>query len=240
MDNLPRIVAVLLDGLPATVIAAFGGIAVTVLLAFPAGLGLRSENRVLRGICRVYVEFFRGTSEVVQLFWIYFVLPVLVGIQLVPLFAGVLVLGLNHGAYGAEIVRGAVRSVPKAQVEGAVALSLTPAQRMRRVVLPQALVEMVPPFNNLFIQLLKGSALLTIIFVHEMTYQAREVLVDRHVSDAALIWTLVLLFYLVLSILITIGMRALERWAARLVGRKPKARTSFRSMVLSARTGAVP
>jgi polar amino acid transport system permease protein len=164
---------------------------------------------------------------VVQLLWIYFVLPVLIGYRIVPLVAGIVVLGLNFGAYGAEIVRGAVRSVPKAQYEGATALNFTSAQRMRRVILPQALVEMVPPFNNLFIQLLKGSALLTIISVHEMTYQAREVLIDRNIDQAWLIWTIVLLFYLVLAILITIGMRALERWAGKLVGRKPPRKTFF-------------
>jgi polar amino acid transport system permease protein len=239
-DNLSLYVSTISQGLLLTVEATLGGIVIAAVLSFVFGLAMLSRSRTVRIVARIYVEIWRGTSELVQLLWIYFVLPVLIGYRIVPLVAGIVVLGLNFGAYGAEIVRGAVRSVPKAQVEGAVALSLTPAQRMRRVVLPQALVEMVPPFNNLFIQLLKGSALLTIIFVHEMTYQAREVLVDRHVSDAALIWTLVLLFYLVLSILITIGMRALERWAARLVGRKPKARTSFRSMVLSARTGAVP
>ncbi len=107
-----------------------------------------------------------------QLFWIFFVLPVLVGFQFVPLVAGVAVLGLNHGAYGAEIVRGAVQSVPKAQYEGAIALSLSPAQRMRRVILPQAVVEMLPPFNNLFIQLLKCTAILSFIVVPEMTRQA--------------------------------------------------------------------
>ena len=85
---------------------------------------------------------------------------------------------------------------------------------MLRVILPQALVEMVPPFNNLFIQLLKSSSLLTIITVHEMTYQAREVLIDRFISQAAVIWTIVLLFYLALAVLITTGMRRLERWAA--------------------------
>jgi polar amino acid transport system permease protein len=221
MDNLPRIVAVLLDGLPATVIAAVGGIAVTVLLAFPAGLGLRSENRVLRGICRVYVEFFRGTSEVVQLFWIYFVLPVLVGIQLVPLFAGVLVLGLNHGAYGAEIVRGAVGSVPKAQVEGAKALSLSPRDILRRVVLPQAVVEMLPSFNNLFIQLLKSTAILSFIVVSEVTERGIQVLVPNFGDDIVVIFAVMLAIYLVLALLITGGMRWLERIGARRLGRRP-------------------
>jgi polar amino acid transport system permease protein len=237
-DNLSLYVSTISKGLLLTVEATVGGILIATVLSFVFGLAMLSRSRTVRIIARIYVEFWRGTSEVVQLLWIYFVLPVLIGYRIVPLVAGIVVLGLNFGAYGAEIVRGAVRSVPKEQYEGAIALSLTPAQRMRRVILPQALVEMVPPFNNLFIQLLKGSALLTIVFVHEMTYQAKEVLIDRHSNDIALIWTLVLLFYLVLSILITVGMRALERWAAKLVGRKPGGHKSFRSMMLTAKTQA--
>jgi polar amino acid transport system permease protein len=230
VENLPRIIAVLLDGLPETVIAAVGGIVVTVLLAFSAGLALRSGNRVVRGVSRAYVEFFRGTSEVVQLFWIYFVLPVLVGIQLVPLFAGVLVLGLNHGAYGAEIVRGAVASVPKAQVEGAKALSLSPRDILRRVVLPQAAVEMLPPFNNLFIQLLKSTAILSFIVVSEVTERGVQVLVPNFGDDIVLIFVVMLLIYLVLALLITASMRWLERIGARRLGRRPSA---------AARTAAV-
>jgi polar amino acid transport system permease protein len=223
-DNVGLFVETILRGLLLTVEATVGGIAIAAVLSFVFGLAMLSRYRVVRGLARIYVEFWRGTSEVVQLLWIFFVLPVLVGYQIVPLVAGIVVLGLNFGAYGAEIVRGAVKAVPRAQYEGCVALNLTPGQRMRRVILPQALVEMVPPFNNLFIQLLKGSAILTIIGVHEMTYQAREVLIDRYLSQAATIWVIVLLFYLVLSILITIGMRMLERWAAGIVGRTPPKR----------------
>jgi polar amino acid transport system permease protein len=239
-DNFSLYVSTISQGLLLTVEATVGGIVIATVLSFVFGLAMLSRSRTVRIVARIYVEIWRGTSEVVQLLWIYFVLPVLVGYRVLPLVAGIVVLGLNFGAYGAEIVRGAVRSVPRAQHEGAIALNLTRAQRMRRVILPQALVEMVPPFNNLFIQLLKGSALLTIIFVHEMTYQAKEVLIDRHIGDAGLIWTIVLVFYLVLSILITIGMRALERRAAKVVGRKPSRRRSVRAMVLSARTGVAP
>jgi polar amino acid transport system permease protein len=221
VDNLPRIVSVLLEGLPETVIAAVGGIVLTIVLSFVAGLALLSPSRTVRGISRIYVEGFRGTSEVVQLFWIYFVLPVLIGFQLVPLFAGVLVLGLNHGAYGAEIVRGAVQSVPRAQYEGAIALSLSPAQRMRRVILPQAVVEMLPPFNNLFIQLLKSTSILSLITVAEVTRQGREVLVPNFGSDIVLIFVAMLLIYLVLAALVTAAMRLAERVAARTVGRRP-------------------
>jgi polar amino acid transport system permease protein len=221
LDNLPQIVTVLFQGLPPTVIAAVGGIALTIVLSFGAGLALLSPRRWVRAISRVYVEGFRGTSEVVQLFWIYFVLPLLVGVQLVPLFAGLLVLGLNHGAYGAEIVRGAVRSVPRAQYEGCVALSLSPTQRMWRVILPQAVVEMLPSFNNLFIQLLKSTSILSLITVAEVTQRGRAVLVPAFGDDIVLIFTVMLLIYLVLSVLITTGMRFAERVAARKVGRRP-------------------
>ena len=111
-----------------------GGIVIATVLSFAFGLAMLSRWRAVRALARVYVEIWRGTSEVVQLMWIYFVLPVLVGYQIVPLAAGIAVLGLNFGAYGAEIVRGAVQSVPRAQYEGAVALSLTPRQRMLRVI----------------------------------------------------------------------------------------------------------
>jgi polar amino acid transport system permease protein len=220
-DNLSRIVPVLLQGLPPTVIATVGGIVLTILLSVAAGLLLLSPRRWVRVLVRIYVEGFRGTSEVVQLFWIYFVLPVLIGFQLVPLWAGVLVLGLNHGAYGAEIVRGAVQSVPRAQYEGAIALSLSPAQRMRRVIFPQALVEMLPPMNNLFIQLLKSTAILALITVPEVTRQARDVLIPNYGDDTILIFGLVFLVYLVLAAILTALMRLAERIASRRVGRRP-------------------
>ena len=221
MGDLSQILPVLLDGVPATVIAAVGGIALTIVLSFVAGLALLSRSRTVRVISRVYVEAFRGTSEVVQLFWIFFVLPVLVGLQLLPLFAGVVVLGLNHGAYGAEIVRGAVQSVPRAQFEGAVALSLSPAQRMRRVILPQAIVEMLPSFNNLFIQLLKSTSILSFIVVSEVTQRGVQVLVPNYGDDIITIFVAMLVIYLLLSLLITTGMRFAERVAARRVGRRP-------------------
>ena len=221
MDNLPQILSVLFDGLPDTIIATLGGIVLTIVLSFGAGLLLLSPSTWVRGVTRVYVEGFRGTSEVVQLFWSYFVLPVLVGYQLVPLVAGIAVLALNHGAYGAEIVRGAVRSVPRAQYEGAIALNLSPAQRMRRVILPQALMEMLPPLNNLFIQLLKSTSILALITVPEVTRQAREVLIPNFGDDTFLIFGVVFVIYLVLAAVITLVMRLLERWAAGRLGRRP-------------------
>jgi polar amino acid transport system permease protein len=223
-DNIGTFLRVLSPGIPVTVFATLGGIALTIVLAFAAGLGLLSPSRPVRVISRVYVEGLRGTSEVVQLFWIFFALPLLVGFQIVPIWAGILVLGLNHGAYGAEIVRGAVQSVPRAQYEGAVALSLTPAQRMRRVILPQALVEMIPPFNTLFIQLLKSTALLSFVAIDEITNLANQRLVSSFQPELPMVWLVVLVLYLLLALVITFAMRLLERAAAARVGRKPSAR----------------
>ena len=223
--DLGLFLRVILQGLPVTVGATVGGIALTIVLSFVAGLALLSASRAVRVVARIYVEGLRGTSEVVQLFWVFFALPLLVGFQIVPIWAGILVLGLNHGAYGAEIVRGAVQSVPRAQIEGAMALSLTPAQRMRRVVLPQAVVEMLPPFNTLFIQLLKSTALLSFVSVLDITGITQQRLIPNFGSQDLVIWLVVLVIYLLLSLVITGVMRALERVSARRLGRRPPKRT---------------
>lgn len=219
-----NILSSILGGLPVTISATAGGIALTIALSFVAGLAMLSRSKAVRFLSRVYVEGFRGTSEVVQLFWLYFVLPALVGLKLIPLFAGILVLGLNHGAYGAEIVRGAVQSVPEAQREGAVALCFSPAQRMFRVLLPQAVVEMLPPFNNLFIQLLKSTALLYFISAGEITEKG-ELLRPVYGSNLVFIYGVELLCYLVLAVVITVVMRWLERITARRLGRVPVPRS---------------
>ena len=211
--------AVLAAGLLPTIELTIGGIILATVMSFVMGMGGLSRRRWLRFLVRVYVEGWRGTSELVQLFWIYFVVPVLIGFQIVPLWAGIIVLGLNHGAYGAEIVRGAINSVPKAQHEGAIALNFSPFQRMRRVILPQAVVEMLPPFNTLFIQLLKATSLASLINVSDLTYLGKSVLVPQNGSHVALIFFLMLVMYLVLSVIITIVMRLLERVAAARAGR---------------------
>jgi polar amino acid transport system permease protein len=220
--NFGHFLSVLSAGLPPTIELTVGGIVLATLLSFVVGLASTNRSLIVRIIVRIYVEGWRGTSELVQLFWIYFVVPVLIGIQFVPLWAGVIVLGLNHGAYGAEIVRGAIRSVPPAQVEGAIALNFTPTQRMVRVILPQAIVEMLPSFATLFIQLLKATAVVSLITVAEITYQAKQILIPTFsVAQRPLILLMVLVMYLILAILITLGMRWAERAASRRLGRRP-------------------
>ncbi|GAB2726455.1 amino acid ABC transporter permease [Nocardia thraciensis] len=227
-------------GLPFTIWATVGGIALTVVLSFAAGIAMLSRWRAARAVARVYVESFRGSSEVVQLFFFAVAVPIFLGIRLGAtaqslLVIGIVVLGLNHGAYGAEIVRGAINSVPKAQVEGAIALNLSAPQRLWRVVLPQATVEMLPSFNNLFIQLMKATAILSFIAVPEIFKKADELrAVPAFARELGLIYAMELVVYLALAVLITIVMRSLERLAARRVGRAPRQRRSRLSMTVGA------
>lgn len=224
MGNLGYFLSVLSHGVVYTVAATAGGIALSIVAAFIAGLAMLSPSRTVRVIARIYVEGFRGTSELVQLFWIYFAVPLLIHFQLIPLAAGIVVLGLNFGAYEAEIVRGAVQSVPREQWEGALALNFTSAERMRRVVLPQALVEMVPPFSNMFVQLLQGSALISLVTVPDITYQGVTILEPSNTTQVLPIFLLMLVLYLLLAVVIVLAMRLVERWASRVAGRPQRAR----------------
>lgn len=229
-ENFSIFIDRILQGLPATVWAVVGGIGLTIVLSFLAGIALLSSSRTIRIIVRIYVEGFRGSSEIVQLFFAAVALAIFFGLTLNQsaeglLVIGIIVLGLNHGSYGAEIVRGAVQSVPKAQQEGAVALNFSPAQRMWRIILPQAVVEMLPSFNNLFIQLLKGTALLSLIGVPEIFKKADELrAVPAFQKELWLIYLMQLVIYFAMSVLITFVMRWLEGLAARRVGRSVPSR----------------
>jgi polar amino acid transport system permease protein len=127
-----------------------------------------------------------------------------------------------HGAYGSELVRGAVRSVPKHQREAAVALSMSPLQRMRRVIFPQALAAMMPLFNNEFILLLKATSVCSLITLAELTFSAHSIVVRTHTPGA--IFTAVLLTYFLLASAISFMMRAAERRLA--YWRNPGAQTA--------------
>jgi polar amino acid transport system permease protein len=202
----------LLSGLGTTVLLFLGGAVVAAVLAFTAGAMRASTDPVLRGAARLYVEVFRGTSLLVQLFWFAFALPLL-GIRIPNWVIGVVIPGLNVGAYGAEVVRGALQSVPRGQIEAAVALNLSPRQRMRWILVPQAFVAMLPPFGNLLIELLKSTALVSMIFLTDLTRAAR--LVVDHTQRAGEVYGLVLVLYFALALVVTALMRALERRVGR-------------------------
>jgi polar amino acid transport system permease protein len=144
----------------------------------------------------------------VQLFWAYFALPLL-GIQLEAITVGITVLGLNIGAYGAEVVRGAIQAVSVDQHEAALALNFTEHQTMWRIILPQALLFMLPPFGNLLIELLKSTALVSLITLSDLTFQGQ--VLRTATLRSAEIFTLVLILYFLMALSITYGIRWLER-----------------------------
>lgn len=197
------------EGLLITLQVTALGAVVALACAFAAGLCLISSLRLVRGLSYAYTQFFRGVSLLVLLFWMYFVLPFL-GIELSKLAAAVLAIGLNYGAFGAEIVRSSIRAVPQGQWEAATALNFTPAQRMLNIVFPQALIRMLPPLNNLMIELLKATSLIYFITLTDLTYQAM-ILRSLYLPQTAQLFGLLLMIYFILASLISLLARLLER-----------------------------
>ncbi|MGG3840148.1 ectoine/hydroxyectoine ABC transporter permease subunit EhuC [Paenibacillus thiaminolyticus] len=207
-------VPTLLQGAWVTLQIVCFSVILAIICAFAAGLTRLSKYRVIRFISAVYVEVFRGTSLLVQLFWLYFALPMLLDIRMSAMAAAVLALGLNYGAYGSEVVRGSILSVPKGQYEAAMALNMSPWLRMRRIILPQAMALMLPSFGNLLIELLKGTSLVYLITLMDLTYQGM-VLRSFDNSSTPQIFALLLLMYFIMAYSLTLGIRFLERRAVK-------------------------
>lgn len=195
------------------VLAAILGITVSLAM----GLLKLSPNRGLRAFAVTYIEIFRGTSLLVQLYWIFFVLP-LFGVSIDKFTAGYVAVGMNIGAYGAELVRGGILSVPKGQWEAALAINMTPAKRMWRIILPQALVNMLPPWGNLMIELLKGTALVSLISVGDLMFESKQINGSTFLSAQAFGAALII-YYILARFFVTPFMRWLERFMARKLGR---------------------
>ncbi|MFF8383223.1 ectoine/hydroxyectoine ABC transporter permease subunit EhuC [Streptomyces kanasensis] len=192
------------------------GAALAAVVAFTVGTARTHRSRSVRFVAAAYTEVFRGVSALVLMFWLFFVVPPLAGWQLLPMWAAVLALGLSYGAYGAEVVRGALNAVPAAQREAAVALGFTPWQRLRLVLLPQALPEMLPPLCNLLIELLKGTALVSLLGVGDVSFAAY--LVRLATQESAQVYGAVLVVYFVIAMAVIRAMKALERRAKARVG----------------------
>jgi polar amino acid transport system permease protein len=206
----------MLPGIWITIQVTAYSAALAAAVSFVVGVLRTSPLWIVRFLSGAYFEVFRGASALVFMFWLFFALPIAFGWQLVPMWAGVLALGLTYGAYGSEVVRGALAAVSPAQREAGIALSFTRWQRLRRIELPQAWPEMVPPFNNLSIELLKGTALVSVISVADMTFAAN--LIRFTTNESAPIYTILLLMYFVLAFVITRLMRLVERRAKAGIG----------------------
>lgn len=182
------------------------------LISMAVGVLREVSNPIIRVPIAAYVEFFRGTSAFVQIYWVYFVLPLL-GLDLPAIAAGTIVLALNVGAYGSEVVRGALKAIPSGQREACIALSLPAWSAFIRILLPQAMLRLIVPFSNLLIDLLKGTALLSAITVTELAFAGRQAV--SAMGHPMPIFALVLLLYLVMAAPIAWGAKKLDERVRR-------------------------
>ena len=190
------------------------------ILALLFGIMGLAEKRWWRAVSRIYVEVARGASAIVLLFFVYYALPILLGIPQVlnPFVASVIALGINMGGYGAEVVRGGIQSVPRGQTEASIALNLTFGDRLRHVILPQAVIVMIPPYGNLNIEVMKGTALASLVTLNELTRESQNLRTQIPILEdpptTVAIFTTALVLYFVMAQLIAI----FYRWAEHHLG----------------------
>lgn len=202
------VLAALLKGAWITIQIALAASILSIAIAFVVGLARASSLIALKAIALVYVELFRGSSLLVQLFILYYLLP-LFGVSWDAMATGVVGLALNFGAYGSEIVRAAIVNVDRGQGEAAVALNLGPLYTMGTIILPQALLAMLPPFGNTLVEILKATSLVSLITIADLTFTAKTVVSNYGHVD--LVYAIVLLMYLALAFPLTRLTRTLER-----------------------------
>jgi polar amino acid transport system permease protein len=213
----------LLDGVLVTVQVLLGSFVLGTIMSLVFGVARLSQHRWIRNVALVYIEFARGISAIILLFWIFFALPILFGLNsMPPMAAGILALGLNMGAYGAEVVRGAIQAVPKGQTEATIALNMTPGQRLRHVILPQAIPIILPPYGNLTIEILKGTALVSLITLSDLAFEAQKIRINITLSDdpvsTPILYMNVLVIYLILAQIVAFFFRIAERRSAARFG----------------------
>jgi polar amino acid transport system permease protein len=199
----------LLEGALITVEITSVSLLLGCVLGLLAGIGrLNPARRLIYGVCTAYVAAIRGTPLLVQLFILFFGLPQF-GILLPAFLCGVLGLGVYSGAYVSEIVRGAIQSIDRGQMEAARSIGLSSSQAMQSVILPQAVVRMIPPLGNEFIALIKNSALVSLLTIHDLMHEGQKII---SVSYRSLeVYLAIAVLYFVLTGITTLALRKLEQ-----------------------------
>lgn len=205
IDFLPALVR----GLYYTLLVSVVGLVIGFALGAVAGLGRISRFKVVYFLASAYIEVVRGTPVLVQAIWIFFALPLIIKYTLPPVVAGIIVIAVNSGAYIAEIVRGAVQSIEKGQMEAGRSLGMNHHTTMRKVIWPQAFKRMIPPLGNQFIISIKDTSLLSVILVTELIFQGRTIVATHF--NAVEIYTTVALFYLAITLSLSGVLRIIEK-----------------------------
>ncbi len=202
-------IPVLMNGAKLTIYITLVGLFFGFILGALAGVGKLSRNKFINRITTIYVESVRGTPLMVQVMFLYFGLPLALGMRVPPLTAGIVAIAVNSGAYISEIVRGAVQSINVGQGEAARSIGLTNFQSMIYVIWPQAFKRMIPPLGNQFIISLKDTSLLVVIGVGELTRQGQEIIAVNFRSFE--VWMAVALIYLAMTMTIAKLLHMLEK-----------------------------
>ncbi len=199
----------LLSGLYYTILLSVTAILISVVIGLLVALPGLSKNPVLRGFNRVYVEIVRAVPILVLILWVYYGLPQVADISISVFWAGVLALALSDSAFEAEIFRAGIQSIDKGQYEAAHSVSLNYSDTMRFVILPQAIRRILPALGNQLVYMLKMSSLVSVIGMQELTRKANELVVTEY--RPLEIYTILVLEYLVLILIVSAGVRWLER-----------------------------
>lgn len=199
----------LLVGAGVTIKITALSVALGVVIGLFVGIARISRIKILRVLAAIYVDFFRGTPLLVQIFLVYFALPVITGQRVDPFVAAIGSCGINSGAYVAEIFRAGIQSIDKGQMEAGRSLGMTWVQTMRYIIVPQAIKRVIPPLGNEFIALLKDSSLVSVIGFEELTRRGQLIIAKTYGSLE--IWFSVAIIYLVMTLSISRLVAYLEK-----------------------------
>lgn len=204
-DNIP----ILLQGAVITIQITVMAVGCGFFIGMIAALANLSRFKIVRLLVKCYVELFRGTPLLVQIFMIYFALPMVIGQSINPYVAAVTACSINSGAYVSEIFRAGIQSIDKGQMEASRSLGLTWAQTMRYIVMPQAFKAIIPPLGNEFIAMMKDTSLVSVIGFEELTRRGQLIIARTYGSFE--IWTAVAIIYLIMTLSISQLVAFLER-----------------------------
>lgn len=214
--SIPFDLSLIIDSLPLLAIGALVTIEITavsvaigVLIGLFIGIAELSRYWYLRIPAKVYVDFVRGTPLLVQIFIIYFALPIILGVRVEPFVAAVAACSINSGAYVAEIFRAGIQSIDKGQMEAGRSLGMTWTQTMRYIIIPQAFRRIIPQLGNEFIAMLKDSSLVSVIGFEELTRKGQLIIASTYGSLE--IWSAVAIIYLIMTLSITRFVAYLEK-----------------------------
>ena len=199
----------LLSGYYFTLLLSFTSILISVTVGLLIALPGLSKNSWLRNFNRVYVEIVRSVPILVLILWVYYGLPPMTGLEINVFWAGVVALALSDSAFQAEIFRAGIQSIDKGQYEASHSISLNYRDTMRFVILPQAIRRILPALGNQLVYMLKMSSLVSVIGMQELTRKANELVVTEY--RPLEIYTILVLEYLVLILVVSAGVRWLER-----------------------------